>query len=105
MFDEGTGESLTKGEWESREREKEKEKERKEEEENGKGGLADVVEGGRGGKENFAGIGSGKKRKLGKVVGVEEGGDGRAERIPEGKKANRWKGAMKKVKLSFGDDE
>ncbi|KAJ5050610.1 uncharacterized protein L3040_002486 [Drepanopeziza brunnea f. sp. 'multigermtubi'] len=121
-FDEGSGETLTKSEWEAREAGEDVERYVEGSIEAGKkGGLgkADI------GKEKIAGIGGGKKRKAGKVVGAEdeddEDGDGYApekfyaekkdataktpststkktEKAKPGKKA-------KKIKLSFGDDD
>lgn len=62
--------------------------------------------------ERVAGIGAGKKRKVGKVVGADEeqtaegkkstenGGGGEAKAAPPAKKKK-----AKKIKLSFGDDD
>lgn len=112
-FDEETGESLTKGEWE------EKEKEREEEgKEDGKGGEEEK----RIGKQNMAVIGGTikKKRKMGKVIGGgeedEEENEGKYGRdlSKEKKKSDdqskkpdtaKPKKKGKKIKLSFGDDE
>jgi hypothetical protein len=109
-FDEETGESLTKGEWEEKERKKE-EGENEEE----KGDEKEVDKGERTRKENMAVIGGPiKKRKMGKVVGGEED-EGEDEVVKEKKsekddktrKPEKSKSAKKgkKIKLSFGDDE
>ncbi|CZS97315.1 uncharacterized protein RCO7_00299 [Rhynchosporium graminicola] len=120
-FDEGSGETLTKSEWEARD--KEENGGEKVGEGEGKDGEARDVkgDGGKdGGKEKVAAIGGSRKRKAGKFVGGEE-----EEEIKEevsavakatvvkkassqpGKKAEKGKPAKqgKKVKLSFGDDE
>lgn len=120
-FDEGSGETLTRREWE--------EKEKKEEEEVAEGDGAGVVEEGKGEKEGgikeqTAVIGASKKRKVGKVVGGdedEEAGDKMAtgpatktakeSKGEESKKVSVAKGKgkpakkAKKIKLSFGDDD
>lgn len=103
-FDEATGESLTKGEWE--EREKQQEEEGKGEDEGTSKEVGPRV------KENIAVIGGVKKRKMGKVVGGgDSGGEGRdtTEKTSkgQGKKPEKGKSAKKgkKIKLSFGDDE
>ncbi|RDW94644.1 hypothetical protein BP5796_00407 [Coleophoma crateriformis] len=125
-FDEESGETLTKGEWEAREEGTEPK-----DGEGGEGGgekgdedaeqvKNDAVKE----KEKLAAIGSSKKRKVGKIVGAEEEAEAGAgftaeqkkviekgqiekgkgkkgnkeEQKPKGKKA-------KKIKLSFGDDE
>lgn len=116
-FDEGTGESLTKGEWEEREAaaaegdtaegastegKAEKEGEDKNEEE------------ARRLKQNIATVGVSRKRKTGKVVGGEEeeptaarDADAIEQASKPGKKQDKGKTAKKskKIKLSFGDDE
>ncbi|KUJ21811.1 uncharacterized protein LY89DRAFT_681205 [Mollisia scopiformis] len=110
-FNEESGETLTKGEWEAREagndEEKADEKDAahtlsKEDPESLKAGKKE---------EKVAAIGVGKKRKVGKIVGGEEDDEPIAEekKAPkrEGKKVEKGKSAKKakKVKLSFGDDE
>lgn len=115
-FDEGSGETLTRGEWEAREKEREEE---------GKG-IVDGAEGGVDvegreageGKEKIgvAAIGGARKRKAGKFVGGEDedaalpagrSAGEKAETIVVGEKAGKGKPSKKakKVKLSFGDDE
>ena len=107
-FDEVTGESLTKGEWEEREKGKE------EGEEKGGEKGEEKESGERVRRENMAVIGGvKKKRKMGKVIGGEEDGeDGEAgeKKTPkddQSKKSEKGKAAKKgkKIKLSFGDDE
>jgi hypothetical protein len=57
-------------------------------------------------KEKTAGIGAGKKRKVGKVVGTnEEGAAGHAKQSAAGTPAASKKKKAKKIKLSFGDDD
>jgi hypothetical protein len=127
-FNEESGETLTKSEWEAKEAA----------DEEAKGQLADAEgktvvgkpEGGGGatggakeGKEKIAAIGAAKKRKAGKVVGAEEGDDVEGEEEEagkkagitpqaqaqasktEGKKGEKMKPAKKakKIKLSFDD--
>ncbi|KAH7342842.1 hypothetical protein BKA65DRAFT_504936 [Rhexocercosporidium sp. MPI-PUGE-AT-0058] len=112
-FDEGSGETLTKSEWEAREAVEEDEKEGGKAE----GGVESAVKGeeGKDGKEKVAAIGASKKRKAGKVVGGEEEDeipaakaavDKMASNQP-GKKVEKGKSTKKgkKIKLSFGDDE
>ncbi|CZR57015.1 uncharacterized protein PAC_06904 [Phialocephala subalpina] len=112
-FDEESGETLTKSEWETREAGKEGEK----------GGESDTKEGSEDGaskakeeglnkKEKVAGIGVSKKRKVGKIVGGGEEDDtatAEEKKTPkqESKKGEKGKSAKKakKIKLSFGDDE
>jgi hypothetical protein len=124
-FDEGTGETLSKKEWE--------EKEKADEEGSGGGNEAgagverdggankDGLEGGgnlerKESKEKVATIGGSKKRKAGKVIGVEDDGEQKSVAGPAlGKKAQRGDGKKgekveimkkrKKIKLSFGDDD
>jgi hypothetical protein len=111
-FDEGTGETLTKTEWEAKEAGRDEEE--KVEDSAVKDGVElqaakDLKES----KEKLAGIGAGKKRKAGKVVGGEDDEEVTVEPQkspvpkPEGKKAEKGKPAKKgkKIKLSFGDDE
>ena len=103
-FDEDTGDTLTKSEWEKRDAE-----EVKAGNVGGDGEKGIGEEGAKEVKEKVAVIGTSKKRKAGKVVG----GDGEeadiavsAAKKTEGKKPDKKapkKG--KKVKLSFGDDE
>lgn len=111
-FDERSGETLTKSEWEAREAgfEEGKEGEKADGEES-----AVKAELGKEGKEKVAAIGGGKKRKAGKVVGGDEEDEATPLKkavmetkasIP-GKKTEKGKGVKKgkKIKLSFGDDE
>jgi hypothetical protein len=106
-FDEATGDSLTKGEWEERQREKENSPGEGKEEEK------PDTKGERTTKENIAVIGGVRKRKMGKVIGGEESAGeesrdaARSTSKPEGKKQEKGKTAKKgkKIKLSFGDDE
>lgn len=122
-FDEASGETLTKGEWEEREKFEgggnvpEEEAEGKE-----SGSGAGKEEGGekkeRGEMEKVAAIGRAPKRKAGKIIGGDEEEAGPAKKAvtekklasanSEGKKAEKEGKAAKKkkkVKLSFGDDE
>lgn len=112
-FDESSGETLTKSEWEERDKADAKE----EEEDGAKVDGKDVEEmdglgGGKEMKEQVAVIGGGKKRKVGKVIGEEEE-DEKHNTIVEketpkpNEKKSEKKGAKKgkKIKLSFGDDE
>jgi hypothetical protein len=105
VFDEATGSTLTKAEWELKE---------KEEEEGGEKEVGKVEERKEvdGKVEKTAVIGSSRKRKVGKVVGEAEAEDAdvtpkKVEDKEAGKKAEKAKGAKKakKVKLSFGDDD
>ncbi|PBP27438.1 hypothetical protein BUE80_DR001750 [Diplocarpon rosae] len=104
-FDEGSGETLTKSEWEAREAGRDEAEGEKTEDGEDKGG-----------KEKIAAIGGGKKRKAGKVVGR----DAADESVPSKKvataktssttdKKDIEKGKVakkaKKIKLSFGEDE
>jgi hypothetical protein len=118
-FNEETGETLTKKEWEAKEENegevgsKGEESEVKDTVADGDKTVAEVKEG----KEKLAAIGGGKKRKVGKVVaGDEEGPEpasvksgatsGGANRV--GGNVEKGKVSAKKVKkmkLSFGDDE
>jgi hypothetical protein len=109
-FDEESGETLTKKEWEEKEKADEEGKE--DDGDEGKGGLSSEKKETE--KEKIAAIGVSKKRKAGKVVGgdeEEETGDavGELKKVgkTEGKKAEKGKSAKKgkKIKLSFGDDE
>ncbi|TGO52128.1 hypothetical protein BCON_0147g00150 [Botryotinia convoluta] len=130
VFDEVSGETLSKEEWERREKEREE------------GGVKETQEGegegeGMDKKENAkmsVGIGGGKKRKVGKVIGgVEDEKNEKEEEEEEEKSGNKSSskkdtgnqkksesgktGATsktnpkaaakkgKKIKLSFGDDE
>ncbi|PVH89783.1 hypothetical protein DL98DRAFT_508032 [Cadophora sp. DSE1049] len=115
-FDEGSGETLTKSEWEAREAGLEKEGEGKDGEK-AEGGeqIASKGEAGKESKEKVAAIGASKKRKAGKVVGGEEEDEAPIAKVPADKKApsqpdkkaEKGKAAKKgkKIKLSFGDDE
>jgi Domain of unknown function (DUF4604) len=109
-FDEGTGESLTKNEWEAKEAAVEADAAR----EKGSGAKlgAQLEEETKENKEKLAAIGSSKKRKAGKVVGGEDEEVAKEPEKeptskPEGKKVEKGKSAKKgkKIKLSFGDDE
>lgn len=115
-FDEGTGESLTRGEWEERDKKEEGEKEEEGKKEGQEGGEEGKEMGGERRAQNIAVIGVTKKRKMGRVVGAdEEGGEergGEKEKdttAEKGKKLEKGKGKSakkgKKIKLSFGDDE
>ncbi|KAG9246496.1 hypothetical protein BJ878DRAFT_496846 [Calycina marina] len=106
-FDEESGDTLTKDEWEKRDAEKEKFEESGEKKgEEGVDEREEVKE-----MEKVAVIGTSRKRKAGKIVGGDEEEDGGKEEVrkgeEEGKKAVKVKPAKKgkKVKLSFGDDE
>ncbi|KAF8866879.1 hypothetical protein BDZ45DRAFT_177032 [Acephala macrosclerotiorum] len=109
-FDEESGETLTKSEWESREAGKE-ETDIKEGSEDATSKEKDGSKETQEKKEKVAGIGVGKKRKVGKVVGGEEGDDAAPgeKKAPkqETKKGEKGKSGKKakKIKLSFGDDE
>jgi hypothetical protein len=119
-FDEESGETLTKKEWEAKEN-SEVAGDAGEDGVSGTG-MGDDGEKKAGEKEKVAAIGVSKKRKAGKVVGGEEydekdnivGGDKEVSKPEnseksEGKKSEKRKigGAKKgkKIKLSFGDDE
>jgi hypothetical protein len=109
-FDEGTGETLTKTEWEAKDAALETEAGQGEGKDEARTeGAKDM----RVSTEKIAAIGSSKKRKAGKVVGADE-----EEVAPESgkksmsqpeisKKVEKGKSAKKgkKIKLSFGDDE
>ncbi|OIW34189.1 hypothetical protein CONLIGDRAFT_213707 [Coniochaeta ligniaria NRRL 30616] len=65
-------------------------------------------------RERVAGIGAGKKRKVGKVVGADDGEAGQTEGRAGARKAGDGEGKAappakkkkaKKIKLSFGDDD
>ncbi len=113
-FDEGTGETLTKGEWEENEKLERKEGQVEGGKEDGAGGN----EGGGAsrnerGKEKVAGIGGGKKRKAGKIVGANEEGQvskpeaglGPGEKKGANAKVEKGKSVKKakKIKLSFDE--
>lgn len=107
-FDEESGDTMTKSDWEAREAGKEAEKDIKEQSEDAatKPKKEELNK-----KEKVAGIGVGKKRKVGKIVGGEEDGETAVEvksapkqEPKEGNKSKPTKKA-KKIKLSFGDDE
>ncbi|KAH6724072.1 hypothetical protein BKA61DRAFT_463588 [Leptodontidium sp. MPI-SDFR-AT-0119] len=97
-FDEGSGETLTKSEWEAREAGEEEGKDG----DKAEGGKETPVKGdeGKESKEKVAAIGASKKRKAGKVVGGEGEDEAPVAKVP-GKSAKKGK----KIKLSFGDDE
>jgi hypothetical protein len=117
-FDEGSGETLTKREWEEKDNAEEaKAEEGKEVTGDGENKVGEIKEG----KKKVAAIGVGKKRKVGKVVGGDEEEDDDTAPNPktskvvklegEGKKtdAAKSKGKTakkgKKIKLSFGDED
>jgi len=121
-FDEQTGDSLTKSEWEEREGIESGEKSEtvdvpKDGEEKVGGELQE--ERTEKEKEKLAAIGASKKRKAGKVIGAEDeeaeskgdsgpaGVGGNEVRKPEATKLEKGKSAKKgkKIKLSFGDDD
>ncbi|TVY47943.1 hypothetical protein LOCC1_G002640 [Lachnellula occidentalis] len=124
-FDEGSGETLTKGQWEEREAREEGE---------GEGAVGREREGEKMETEGVrekaavavavAAIGVGKKRKVGRIVGGDEdeeentklaasktSTEQKVSKAGEGKKmdAAKSKGKTakkgKKIKLSFGDDD
>ncbi|TVY27613.1 hypothetical protein LHYA1_G003886 [Lachnellula hyalina] len=128
-FDEGSGETLTKSEWEEREAREEGE---------GEGEKEGAVEGKKmdaeGAREKtaaavaVAAIGAAKKRKVGRIVGGDEDEEENTTKLAsktstkdkiskagEGKKGDAAKGKGmgmgktakkgKKIKLSFGDDD
>lgn len=113
-FDEESGETLTKKEWE----EKNKAEEGGEGKDGEDGGVDDSVADGKGKEkaetEKMVAIGASKKRKAGKVVGTEDEDENgiivgaiKQAGKPEGKKVEKGNIAKKakKIKLSFGDDE
>ncbi|KAL2075723.1 hypothetical protein VTL71DRAFT_666 [Oculimacula yallundae] len=111
-FDEGSGETLTKSEWEKKEEEEGKKEENEVKQIEGR----EEGDGGKEGKEKekVAAIGASRKRKAGKVVGGEdeEENEDRGKKVTAAKqtsvkKAEKSKPAKKgkKIKLSFGDDE
>jgi Domain of unknown function (DUF4604) len=111
-FDEETGETLTKTEWETQEVALAAEAGK--EDAGGRTEGVDLEEGeeGKENKEKLAAIGSSKKRKAGKVIGGdEEETTTEPEKKPISKpsstKVEKGKPAKKgkKIKLSFGDDE
>jgi hypothetical protein len=113
-FDEESGETLTKKEWEEKDKAGEVGEEVNDgldgkEGEKSFGGEKKEAE-----KEKIAAIGVSKKRKAGKVVGAEDEdengnviGDIKHVAKPEAKRVEKGKSAKKgkKIKLSFGDDE
>jgi hypothetical protein len=114
-FNEESGETLTKSEWEANEAGKDEE--RADQKDAAKGSedatsTAEELKGGKGKKdEKVAVIGIGKKRKVGKIVGGEDDDEPAIEEKKaskqESKKVEKGKSAKKgkKIKLSFGDDE
>ena len=108
-FDEGTGETLTKSEWEAKEAEEGKQEEHAVANGKKEGGIE--AKEAKESKEKLAEIGSSKKRKAGKVVGAYDETEEPETKKPapktEGKKAEKGKAAKKgkKIKLSFGDVE
>ena len=114
-FDEESGETLTKKEWEDKDKAENVDEDGNAQSGDGKEGLA--TEKKEAEKEKIAAIGASKKRKAGKVVGGDEEDDkgnavgglnkvGKTEKN-EGKKIEKGKSVKKgkKIKLSFGDDE
>lgn len=104
-FNEETGETLTKSQWEEKESEGEKkDTEGRKEDEPGLG-KATKVEGESKEKERLAAIGGSKKRKVGKVIGGEEGGEEKKAVKSDSKKIEKGKSVKKakKVKLSFDE--
>lgn len=113
-FNEESGETLTKSEWEAREAEDAEEEVGEAERSESKVAIKSE------GKEKVAAIGASKKRKAGKVVGAEDddvktvemkpkksssaAGESKAVK-PEGKKGDKPKPGKKakKIKLSFDD--
>ncbi|KAI9051440.1 hypothetical protein LZ554_004486 [Drepanopeziza brunnea f. sp. 'monogermtubi'] len=126
-FDEGSGETLTKSEWEAREAGEAIEDVERCVEGGIEAGKKEGLWKGDIGKEKIAGIGGGKKRKVGKFVGgqdEDEDGDedgyapekkvyaekkDAAAKTPSTSTKKTEKGKpgkkAKKIKLSFGDDE
>lgn len=116
-FNEDTGETLTKTEWEEREKGDVEEAQEGEAKAEGRDGddseRKDGAVGRKEVKEKIAAIGGGKKRKAGKVVGGEEQNVERVGSVekemskPDEKKTEKRKTPKKgkKIKLSFGDDE
>jgi len=108
-FDEGTGETLTKTEWEAKDAAVDTETEQGE----GKNGAGtEGVKDSTGSKEKVAAIGSSKKRKGGKIIGGDDEeatleSEKKPMSQPEGKRVEKGRPAKKgkKIKLSFGDDE
>jgi len=99
VFDEETGETLTKEEWETREKGEEVAVAEKSEGETTKDGTD---------KDKMAAIGVNKKRKVGKVIGGDE--DAKEAVLlktaaGKGEKQSKPTKKAKKIKLSFGDDE
>jgi hypothetical protein len=111
-FDEGTGETLTKTEWEAKEAE-DVEKGDGESTANKEGVKPEGGKELKESKEKLAAMQSYKKRKAGKVVGKEDDEEVTPETEKksapkaDGKKAEKGKSTKKgkKIKLSFGDDE
>ncbi len=113
-FNEESGETLTKSEWEAQEADEEQKKAEAVEGHDGtavaaaEGASKDGID-----KEKIAAIGGSRKRKVGKVVGGEEEDEKDVRDSqkkmpkPQGKKLEKGKAAKKgkKIKLSFGDDE
>jgi len=114
-FNEESGETLTKSEWEAKEAGKDEETTDQKDAANGSEDAvsrAKELNNGRGKKnKKVVGIGVGKKRKVGKIVGEEEDDEPAVEEKKaskqESKKLEKGKSAKKgkKIKLSFGDDE
>jgi len=111
-FDEGTGETLTKGEWEEREKVNAGDEEVGVEKDGMRSTGERKVGEGKEGAEKIAAIGGSRKRKGGKIIGGEdeEGSvvsKDKKDSKAEGKKPGKGKAPKKgkKIKLSFGDDE
>ena len=118
-FVEQTGESLTKSEWEERETEQGAAVDPAMKGGGSEGSSSEAVRKPRNAakktQEKIAAIGNIKKRKLGKTIGTDEGEAEKNERRDVEKNqlktqemdVNKGKAAkkLKKIKLSFGDDE
>jgi hypothetical protein len=112
-FNEETGETLTKSQWEEREGDSKTKDSRGIEEDEAGLREAAKVEGENKDKERLAAIGGSKKRKVGKVIGTEDEGEEKPARLSGEKKAVKLDGKKiekgkptkkaKKVKLSFDD--
>ncbi|KAH8801603.1 hypothetical protein F5884DRAFT_684341 [Xylogone sp. PMI_703] len=94
VFDEVSGESLTKKQWEEREQEDSRDTDEGEGEKTAAGEASERT------KEKIAEIGAVKKRKAGKIVGGGDDGE-EGDDNDDGKSSKKGK----KIKLSFGDDE
>jgi hypothetical protein len=121
-FDEGSGETLSRREWEERENAAEEAEKIGEEGEEGvkKGERKGEI---KEGKEKVAAIGVGKKRKVGKIVGGDEEEEdinaaskeptkaegpkpeGQSKKADAAKSKGKTAKKGKKIKLSFGDED